>query len=191
MNIDKAISIKTGGETFVDWHELKPFQGKLKSITTEKFNDLKESLKKNGLPKGFDIWIDNKGVKWVHDGHHRLLAFKSLEDEGWFIPPIPCNIVHAKNKKEAAQMLLISNSTYAHISQESLSDFMIENELSVPDLEFLDLPDLDMSQFDLEQKEIKDSQKELDLNSFDNFENKCPKCGFEWDNSESEKNNNE
>ena len=150
MDIDKSLRIRCTGEMEIDWKELKPFQGKLKSITKEKFNDLKESLKKHGLPFGFDIWVDNKETKWIQDGHHRLLAFKSLEDEGWFIPPIPCNRVFAENKKEAAKTLLIRNARYAQMTGESLSDFMIDKELHLEDLEFIDIPELDMSQFDLE-----------------------------------------
>lgn len=46
------------------------------------------------------------------------------------------------------------------------------------DLENLGLPDfkLDISEIN----EINNSTKELDLDSFDNFQHECPKCGFEW-----------
>ncbi len=40
----------------------------------------------------------------------------------------------------------------------------------------------DMSFFD-EPNEVKNKSGELDLNSFNNFEHQCPKCGFEWDGS--------
>ena len=32
-----------------------------------------------------------------------------------------------------------------------------------------------------DEKEINNTSKELDLDSFDNFDHTCPKCGFEWD----------
>lgn len=33
---------------------------------------------------------------------------------------------------------------------------------------------------DVSEKPIKNSSTELDLESFDNFQHECPKCGFEW-----------
>ena len=163
MNIDKIIDIKCGGEIYVDIKELHFFQKKLKSIDADKFRDLKESLIKSGLPLAFHIWIDVKGKKWIVDGHHRWLAFKALQEEGYFIAPIPCNIVKAKNIKEAAQVVLISNSRYAKIRQESLAEFMIDFELQLQDLEFLDIPELDMSCFDIDPK----NEEYPELNSND------------------------
>ena len=95
MNIDKAISIKVEGKQYVDYKDLNHFQGDLKSISKESFQKLKESLIKDGLPLALHIWIDDKGKMWTLDGHHRVLAFKALEAEGYFIPPIPVNIVDA------------------------------------------------------------------------------------------------
>ena len=166
MNIDKQISIKTGGEFYLDIDELNFFQKKLKSITKEKFRGLKESLKKNGIPLGFHVWKNEKTNQWdIMDGHHRYLALKEIRSEGYFVPPVPCNKVLAKTKKEAASIVLISNSKYAEISQESLADFMIDFELTVEDLEFQDFPDIDFSVFegndlqDISNNEIPDDIK--------------------------------
>lgn len=150
MNIDKAISIKVQASQYVDYKELNHFQGDLKSISKEKFQDLKDSLIKEGLPLALHIWIDNNGKKWTLDGHHRVLAFKALESEGYFIPPIPVNIVEAKSKKEAAKIVMIANSRHARMDETSLSNFMIEMDLQLPEIELLDLIDIDMGQFDLD-----------------------------------------
>ena len=176
MNLNKVLIVKVGGEILVDYKELHPFQGKLKSITKDDYHKLIQSLKKNGLPVPFNIWIDAKGKKWVQDGHHRIMSFKDMETDGWFIPPIPCNIIKAKDKKEAASLLLIANSTYAHMTSESLSDFMIDFELSLPELEFLDLPDLDMRVFNLEQDEFNPDDSS-DKDGDEKPEKKCPHCG--------------
>lgn len=176
MNIDKVLIVKVGGEILVDYKELHPFQGKLKSITKDKYHELIQSLKKNGMPVALNIWIDAKGKKWISDGHHRCLAFGDMEKDGWFIPPMPCNVVKANTKKEASALLLIGNSTYAHMTQESLSDFMINEELSLPDLEFLDLPDLDMRVFNLEQDEFNPDDSS-DEDEAQKTEKKCPHCG--------------
>lgn len=189
MSIDKQISIKTGGEFYLDIDELNFFQKKLKSITIEKFRDLKESLKKNGLPLGFHVWKNEKLNQWdIMDGHHRYLALKEIRSEGYFVPPVPCNKVLAKTKKEAASIVLISNSKYAKMSEESLADYMIDFELSLEDLEFQDFGDIDLNDFSLDGEQVKETKNtgaEINLNSFDNFQHQCPKCGFEWDENES------
>jgi len=41
-------------------------------------------------------------------------------------------------------------------------------------------------QIDVSEKEVKNTGSELDLESFDNFQHQCPKCGFEWDESKNE-----
>jgi len=176
MDLNKVLQIKVGGEIVLDYKDLHPLQGHLKSITKDDYHKLIQSLKKNGMPVALNIWVDTNGKKWISDGHHRCLAFGDMEKDGWFIPPIPCNIVKAKTKKEAAALLLIGNSTYAHITQESLSSYMIDQELSLPDLEFLDLPDLDMRIFNLEQAEFNPDDSSED-NDTPKPEKKCPHCG--------------
>lgn len=183
----KEISIKCEAKEYIDIDKLIPFQGKLKAITKENFEKLKRSLIKDGLPLGFHIWKE-KDKNYIMDGHHRQLALKSIRDDGYFVPPVPCNNVIAKNKKEAAKAVLVSNSKYASMNESSISDYMIEHELSVDDLINLDIPELNMDDFniDIEGKETKNTGAELDLESFDNFQHQCPKCGFEWDDSANE-----
>lgn len=52
------------------------------------------------------------------------------------------------------------------------------------DLEMLGIKDfaLDISE-KLEAPIVKDSSKELDQNDFNEFDHRCPKCGFEWSDS--------
>lgn len=187
MANEKVISIKCEGKEYIDINDLVPFQGKLKSITSDDFNKLKRSLIKDGLPLGFHIWKD-KGKNFIMDGHHRQVVMKSLRDDGYFIAPVPCNPIIASSKKEAAKAILVSNSKYAKMSENSISDYMIEHELSIDDLLELDIPELNMDDFkiDIEEKEVKNTGSELDLESFDNFQHQCPKCGFEWDDSANE-----
>ena len=139
----KEIILKCEGKEYYDLEELIQFQGKLKAITEEKFKDLKESIKKDGIVLSFHVFKENNKI-YILDGHHRHLALKALKEEGFLIPKIPCNPVIAKNKKEAAKIILISNSRYAKISEESLSDYMIEFDLKVDELEYLDIPELNM-----------------------------------------------
>lgn len=154
----KHISIKCVTSHQFKIEELNFFQGKLKSISESNFKKLKQSLIKHGLPLAFHVWIDSKQKIWIIDGHHRFLALKSLIDDGYQIDSIPCNLVTAKTKKEAAQIVLISNSKYAKMSDESLSDFMIDFELKMDDLEFLDLNDLTIDLLNNEEKKESEEQ---------------------------------
>ena len=173
MSIDKQISIRCGGEKFIDIEELHFFQKKLKSIDKDNFYKLKESLKQDGLPLGFHIWLNPKTQKNdIMDGHHRWLALKELREEGWFVPPVPCSFVKAETRKEAAKVVLISNSRYAKISEESLSDFMIDFELGVDDLELLDFADLDLHQFDHDEDEFTELDDEIPEDVKKNYSDK-------------------
>lgn len=151
--MDKILRVNCESTLKIDYKALKPFQGDLKSIDKDKFNDLKESLKKHGLPFALHVYFDKGDTKiiWCIDGHHRLLAFAALESEGWHIPKIPCVQILADSKQEAAKLLLVGNAKYAEMSNESLSDYMINYELDLTDLEHLDIPDVDLSQFELEE----------------------------------------
>ncbi len=148
----EKIQIKCGGEVYLSIDEIHQFQGDLKSITKEKFTELKESLKENGLPIGFHVWEDKQGKKWILDGTHRRLALMELRKEGFEIPKVPCNMVKAKSRKEAAKTVLISNSRYAKMSQESFAAYMIEMELGLEDLGNLDIPDIDMTMLEPEEE---------------------------------------
>lgn len=150
---EKTIHIRCESKTYFQLEELNHFQGDLKSIDKTNFDKLKKSLIKEGLPLGFHVWIDSKKKVWVVDGSHRRLALLSLKEDGYHIPSLPCTIVDAKTKKEAAKIVMISNSHYAKMNQESISDFMINFELQLDELEFLDIPEL--NDFDLEKEEKK------------------------------------
>lgn len=155
MDKKKEINIRCEGKENYTLEKLLPFQGNLKQIDKPMFDKLKQSLVKDGLPLGFHIWKDKDKI-YILDGHHRHLALKSLEVDGYFIPAIPCTPVIAKNKKEAAKVVLISNSKYASMSPDSLSDFMIDFELKTDELLSLDLPNISMADFN-----FKDSTENL------------------------------
>lgn len=172
MNIDKSLRIDCEAKTYIELKDLHHFQGDLKSIKKEDLFNLKQSLIKDGFPMALHVWTDKKGKHQLIDGHHRRYALLELESEGWFIPPLPCVIVKADSKKEAAKIVMISNSHYSKLSQESISDFMIEMELQLPDIELLDIPELKNIIPDVEDDEFNPT------NDGDEKKHKvCPHCG--------------
>ena len=108
MDLDKVIQIKCEAKSYYQLDELYHLQGKHKSIDKDRFDKLKKSLISDGIPISFHVWSDKKNKVWTIDGHHRVLALKALRDDGYNIPSLPCVIVQANNKKEAAKAVLIS-----------------------------------------------------------------------------------
>jgi hypothetical protein len=108
-------------------------------------------------------------------GHGRLEAMRSL---GW--TQVAVDYQDYQNEVEEFQDMVADNKIAELATHDD--NFMIEG------IQDLDLGDSDfellgMDDFNLDPIEIKDTASELDLDSFDNFQHQCPKCGFEWDDS--------
>ncbi len=144
--MSKEILVKCTGSDYVDIEKMSWFQGKLKTISDKKFSDLKESIKKNGIVSPFYIWKHDGKVD-LSDGHHRYMALGELKKEGYAVPKMPICEILAKDKKEAAEMILIHNARYAKMNEESFSDFMIDFGLDYKNLTFLDFKDIDVNYF--------------------------------------------
>lgn len=144
--MSKEILVKCTGSEYIDFENMTWFQGKLKSISDKKFDDLKSSIKKKGIVSPFYIWKHDGKID-LSDGHHRWLALRDLKKEGYKIPLMPVCEIKAKDKKEAAETILVHNSRYAEMSEESFSDFMIDFELDHTHLGFLDFKDIDINYF--------------------------------------------
>lgn len=75
---------------------------------------------------------------------------------------------------------------YAFIQSDNAIALWADLDLSLINNDIQDLgPDFDIDflaikNFVLDMSEIKNSSAELDLNDFNNFQHKCPKCSFEW-----------
>lgn len=83
---------------------------------------------------------------------------------------------------------------YAFIQSDNAVSLWAELDLSAINADIQDLgPDFNIDMLgiynftlDVAEKETKNTGAELDLESFDNFQHQCPKCGFEWDDSANE-----
>ncbi len=181
--IDKVIDIKCEGAATLPLDLIKEFQGEFKALTKENFEKLKHTITTEGFCDPINVW-ENDGKYFCLDGHQRMSVLKALQADGWMIPALPVNMIKAKDKKEAKKLILTFSSNYGAISEESLSNFMIDSEL---DLDFLQtsvvLPEVSLDYFSHENSDIENTSKELSVDDFTDFEHKCPKCGFEWDGS--------
>lgn len=133
----------------VKWRNIKWFQNKeLKKLAPGDMLKLKRSLINNNFIMPFHIWKDGKQLFFL-DGHHREKAMRELEEKGFDgqsikIPDmLPANFVKAKDRKEAAKLVLIYSSIYAKITEDGLTEYfkknkldisVINNEINIPDL---------------------------------------------------------
>jgi len=117
------IPIKCTGSRTVSYKELLPFQKNLKVATN--IQKLKDNIKQNGFVAPIFVW----NGKEILDGHGRLKALTELINEGYTIGDLPVVDIEAKNKKEAATILLSINSSYQKITQEGLNEFVLDNSI--------------------------------------------------------------
>ncbi len=133
------------------------------------------------------------------DEQIKLLA-KIMKHQGWRHPITVSNrsgfIIAGHGRIEAAKLL---GWTQAPIDRQEFATEADEYAHLIADNKIAELANLDESMvyedickfenFDLEllgipgfgdDPDVKNTNDELDIKSFDNFQHECPKCGFEW-----------
>ena len=156
----------------VPLEKLNTFQPEdFKKCTKDQLGKLKKSLIKNGFTSPFFVWQHNQKIKII-DGHHRLKAILELKKEGCKIPDeYPVIFLDIKNIKEAKKAVLLFNSHYAKVNQDSLADFIVD--LNIEDLiDEIEIPEINLD------FSITDNEKEIDENI--ETTNECPKCNYVW-----------
>lgn len=164
------IKITCETKKYIPIDELVEFQGALKTITKDEIEKLKKSIVKYGF--SFPVFIWNKNIL---DGHQRIAALESLIDDGYTCGDIPVVFIDAKNKKEAAEKLLLINSKYSVIDQNGFDAFVGDFEIDIIDIgELLNIPEIDLTLPDFEPS-TEDDQGDLDQLKPKIIE--CPHCG--------------
>lgn len=213
-HLGQSVQIKCTGADLVPIDQFTDFQGKLKKLSEESYQRLKQSILSLGFSFPVAAWkYRNKNM--VLDAHQRLATLRRMQEEGYIVPPLPVIWVEAKDQQEAARKVLAATSQFGEIQQDGLHNFMQEFKLEMPDVvSSFKFPEVDFDSFKAKffdtpmsptvigegfsadslnrsssnqnvinpTRELRNSGQELDLNSFNNFDCKCPKCGFEFNN---------
>lgn len=137
------VTIRCRGAASLPLEKLTPLQNGLKGLSASAEEKLTESLLKNGFCFPFFVW-KNGQTNYYLDGHQRDRVLRKIRDEGVKVPAsYPVAFVDAKNKKEAAELILLQSSNYGKISDDSLGVFATENGLDLQALgPMLDLPNI-------------------------------------------------
>ena len=143
----KPIAIRCTAAVNLNLADLTPLQGDLKELTTASFDKLKKSIQKHGITFPFFIW-QTDGTNFILDGTQRDRVLRQMADDGFDIPALPCALIEAKDRKEAAEKILLISSQYGRMTNNSLEQFLSENDLDLSLLnDKLDLPAIDLEYF--------------------------------------------
>ena len=160
-----------------------------RKMSDQKLESLKKSLDKFGDLSG---WIFNRSSGLLISGHQRSK-----------IVPEEATIVIEKKYKTPTRCMTVATG-YVEIEGERFSYREVEadpqweveallaankhsgdwDDIVLGNL-FEEFPELDMelagfSFGEIGSKDIKDTNAELNVDSFDNFQHTCPKCNFGW-----------
>lgn len=131
------IAIKCKTKDTLDFSELTEFQGGLKIREEADFEKIEKSIRKHGFSFPFFVWAHD-GINHVLDGHGRIGALKRMIVHGEELPPLPVVFVDCENENEAKEILLKLNSTYGHMTADSVREFLGDLQL---DLSEISLPE--------------------------------------------------
>jgi len=159
--------------------DLTPLQGNLKALTEANFEKLKKSILRHGITFPFFVW-QNDGVNFILDGTQRDRVLRKMAADSYEIPALPCALIEAKDRKEAAEKILLISSQYGKMTEETLDEFLSENDLSFLELsDELELPAIDERYF-ADPNSFgaagEDEQGRLDQKS----PVTCPECGHQF-----------
>lgn len=143
----KSIIIKTEP---INWKELHFIQQEdFKQWVEDGNTKLIESLLKYQFCDPFKVWESN-GKLYCLDGKHRYLDLLEVEKRGYKVPEkLPATFFRCKNKKEAAELVLVYSSAYAKITQQGLFDFVEKFKLDIPELRnVINIPDFSFDRFE-------------------------------------------
>ena len=144
MGTAKTIKVACRGSATLKLSEITEFQGNLKELSAESSRKLRKSLLRHGVSFPFFIW--KSGDKhFCLDGHQRLRVLHKLANTGYHIPPLPIDLIDAKDEKEAKEKILLIASQYGQMTDDTLMEFLKDSDLNLDDLqETIALPDVDI-----------------------------------------------
>ena len=174
----QTIQIRCKAAVNLDLANLTPLQGDLKELSELNFTKLKQSILRHGITFPFFVW-QSEGTNYILDGTQRDRVLLKLVAGGYECPPLPCALIDAKDKREAAEKILLISSQYGKMTNNSLEDFLAENDLDLSGLQDeLELPSIDLEFFgDSDfQPSSADDQGRLDKKN----PVQCPECGHEF-----------
>ena len=123
MSDHNTVEIRCTAAINLNLDQLMPMQGDLKELFESNFNKLKQSILRHGITFPFFVW-QNEGSNYILDGTQRDRVLTRMAEEGFHIPALPCALIEAKDRKEAAEKILLISSQYGKMTNNSLEQFL-------------------------------------------------------------------
>ncbi len=141
----EEVLIRCRGAATIPLDKLTPLQNGLKDLAPAAASKLKKSLLSNGFCFPFFVWKSGDKNYYL-DGHQRDRVLRQLKAEGVKVPDqFPVAFVDAKNKAEAARLILLQSSNYGKMTGATLNIFADENSLDLQAMAtMLDLPNINL-----------------------------------------------
>lgn len=170
----EEIKLHSGSVQLIDIERLKPRIGNRNSHPQEQIEALANQYKYQGFRN--PIIVSNQSGQIVCGTGRYLAAVRAGLKE---VPVLFQD--YESDEQEYAHH--VADNGLSLWSDLDLSG--INNDLAMLGPDF-DINMLGIKDFvlDLSEKDVKNTSEELDLNDFDKFQHQCPKCGFEWNDSE-------
>lgn len=102
-----------------DFEIFEDLQEDFKIMDLDRLMLLKRAIIERGFKYSFKAWKDMEGKLWIIDAHRRKQALKMIQSDGYYVAPIPYELIHAETKKEAIEEIAFVNSQYSDINPDS------------------------------------------------------------------------
>lgn len=164
------MNIKCKYDDLVSPKTLKPHPKNRNKHPVEQIDRLAKLIEYQGVRAPIVV---SKLSGCIVKGHGTLMALKKLK-----LKEIP--VVYQDFDNEDQEYAFIqSDNAIGSWAELDLSGINADVGDLAPsfDIDWLGIKDFMIEPAD---KEIKNTNEELDIKNFDNFQHQCPKCGFEW-----------
>lgn len=183
-NTDTAIQSLIIETRPIDWKKLEFVQqDNFKEFTPYEKAKLKHSIISNNFIEPFYVWESNNTL-YCLDGKHRSIILNILLQDGIKVPDLlPATFLRLETMEQAAKLVLLFSSHYAHITKGGLDDFVklydldidkLLDEISLPDLPMMDTETLPIPDDLLSDGKNKPATMKLTFENPDDVERAIP-----------------
>lgn len=142
------IEIKCKGAKTLDHKKMVPFQGELKDLSDQDYEKLKKNILELGFSEPISVWLKS-GKHYLLNGHQRHRAIIKMVKEGYKCPPLPVNLIEAKDIKQAKKKVLSLTSQFGEMTKSGLEQFMIDADISFEEIkESFRFPEISFDDFE-------------------------------------------
>lgn len=170
MSKNKSVESRIIETKSILWRDLHFLQDDtFKEISQEERAKLRASILDRGFVDPFFVWLDPKsGIMFCLDGKHRTDELELLVTDGYEVPDeLPATFVRCKDKKEAAELVLVYSSFYAKITSHGFYDFLQQHNLDLNSIgSSLNIPELNIEEM-TKLPDYTGNNKELNIEEFD------------------------